>query len=254
MTRASGPFLYTCAAVLGLTAINASAAVITLDFEGIRGTYPDESTIQILDYYDGGSASNGRSGPNLGVAFTADALALCLNTGNTPDTQCSNTSRGGLGIPTSRLTAMYFEFNNPTMNVAAGFDTGFAMAYANPINRELSIEIWSGLNASGTLLASLALSGTPNAGCPIEVAGDNPFESGLQPATYCPFADTSVAFAGIAQSVRFTGIANQSVYDDFTFGSTTVGGGPQVPEPSTLALLGIGLMGIALTRRRRIDA
>jgi hypothetical protein len=229
----------------------ASAAVVTLDFEGIKPSYPDPSTVQILDYYNGGAASNGASGPNLGVSFTVGAQALCLNTGNTPETQCSNTSKGGLGIPTSRLGAMFFQSTNPTMNVAAGFDTGFSMAYANPFAGALSIEIWDGLDASGSLLASLALGGTVEAGCDISVAGDNPSEAGSQPASYCPFVNVSLAFSGTARSVRFTGLGNQSVYDDFTFGSVTVGGGTDVSEPGAMALLGAGLVGLALIRRKQ---
>ena len=51
-------------------------------------------------------------------------------------------------------------------------------------------------------------------------------------------------------SIDFGGTANYIAYDDVTFGSIT----PGVPEPSTYALMALGLAGIGLVTRRRRSA
>src|ERR1035441_9958318 len=88
-----------CVAILALLALAAtcSADVTVLTFEGIA-PYPNNNDVYVQNYYNGGSASNGNVGPNYGVTFDAPALVICLNTLNT---DCSNTSRGGLGDPAS---------------------------------------------------------------------------------------------------------------------------------------------------------
>lgn len=232
------------AAILALTA---SAAVyadpITLSFENIA-PYPNNSDVLINGYYNGGTSSIGTSGTNYGVEFTSGALLLCLNT---VGTLCSNTSKGGVGVAGSDRGAMYFLAQNPTMNVAAGFDIGFSMAYSNPNGSSIGIQFWSGLDGTGALLGSAAL-GTTNNG-----AIGNACSAYGSP-NYCPFADFSLAFAGVAHSVVFTGTVNQSVYDDFTFGSVIVGGGggtTQVPEPGSIALLGLASLGMFAARRRQ---
>jgi predicted outer membrane repeat protein len=224
-------------AVTCLAGSAANATSITLDFEGIA-PHPNSNSVLIQNYYNGGTASNGNSGTNLGVAFSTGATLLCLNT---ETVFCSNTSKGGGGIATSRLAAMYFPNLNPIMDVAAGFDTGFSMAYTNPFAANVTIEIFDGLGATGTLLASAALGSTVNGAGGACASYGNP--------NYCPFADFSLGFAGIAKSVKFGGTANISTYDDFTFGSTVVGGGT-VPEPGTLALVGVALLGMARARRQ----
>jgi len=216
------------------------ADVITLNFEGIA-PYPNDNDVLIENYYDGGAASNGAIGPNYGVTFSSGATLLCLNS---LTVDCSNTSKGGSGVAGSEFNAMYFPTTNPYMDVAAGFTTGFSMAYTNPFDESEGINIYSGVDGTGTLLASASLPGTPDGAtaCP-----------GYD-ANYCPFEDFSVAFSGTAMSIEFTGAANSSTYDDFTFGSTTVGGGGGVSasEPGTLALLGLGLAALgALGMRRR---
>lgn len=217
---------------------SASAAVVYLDFENIA-PYPNSSNVQIGGYYNGGTASNGNSGPNLGVEFTSQALLLCLNTAGT---SCSNTSRGGLGIPTSQRGALYFPGGNPTMNVGAGFDTGFSGVYSDPFAVGTTINIYDGLNGLGALLASTVLPGTSNGAC------DPTISFG---ANYCPFNNFSVGFSGIAKSVVFSGTPNAQVFDDFTFGSITAGGA--VPEPATWAmmLLGFGFVAGTMRHRRR---
>jgi hypothetical protein len=223
------------AASLVSTASN--AVPITLDFENIA-PFPNGNDVLIQGYYNGGTASNGNSGTNFGVAFSDGATLLCLNT---ETTTCSNTSKGGLGLPTSRLGAMYFPFTNPIMNVAAGFDTGFAMAYTNPFGAAVTVEIYDAADGGGNLLASANLGTTTNG------AGGACRAFGLP--NYCPFADFSLGFSGIAKSVKFGGTANISTYDDFTFGSVVVGGG-DVPEPGTLALMGVAFVGMTRGRRK----
>ena len=228
-------------AMLGFAVLSApaAAAVITLDFENIA-PYPNNSNVTIDDYYNGGTSSIGTSGTNYGVQFTTDAVLLCLNTAGTT---CSNTSRGGFGIPTSQGGALFFPTANPKMNVAAGFDTGFSFVYSDPFAVGSTVSIFDGLDGTGALLASVTLPGTANGACPSAIASG---------ANYCPFDAYSIAFSGIAKSVVFGGPTNRQVFDDFTFGSITVGG--TVPEPAAWALMitGFSLVGATLRGRRRV--
>jgi hypothetical protein len=163
---------------------------------------------------------------------------LCLNTAAS---FCSNTSRGGLGIPTSAFGALYFPGSNPTMNVAAGFDTGFSFTYSAPFATGTSVSIYDAVDGGGTLLASAVLPLTTNTGCVASIANG---------ANYCPFDNYSVLFAGTARSVVFGGSSNSQVFDDLTFGSGTPGG--TVPEPASWALMivGFGLVGVSMRRRK----
>ena len=80
-------------------------------------------------------------------------------------------------------------------------------------------------------------------------------------AGFCPFIAAGVGFTGTARSIGFGGVANQIVFDDITFGSTTPGPAPTpagaAPEPSTwvLMILGFGAVGFAMRRAvRRSEA
>lgn len=210
------------------------ANVIYLDFEGIE-SYPHSSGVNIAEYYNGGAASNGRIGPNLGVSFGQDTFLLCLNT---PGVDCSAVSRGGFGPPASQRNAFFFMFQD-VINIPAGFDTGLAFAYANPFWDGASLTLYDGVNRTGNLLATFALPLTPDDQCDPLISGG---------ARFCPFVIQSFAFRGIARSI-FANLDNL-VFDDLTLGSTQIGGG--VPEPASWAMMiaGFGFVGAAARRRR----
>ena len=216
----------------------ASAGVMVLNFEGINKTYPTTDYANVENFYNGGTSSDGTSGTNYGVAFSSNALAICLNS---MTATCSNTSRGGLGDPNSQQGALFFLSGSQTfMDVAAGFKTGFSFEYVS-LSQPGSVSVFSGLDGTGTLLATIDL--TPNAGsCPGYNAG------------FCPFSAVGVNFSGTAESVSFAGVENQIVFDDITFGSSTVGGG-NAPEPASVGFIALGGLGmVALSRFRRRHA
>jgi hypothetical protein len=221
------------ASTIGFNAIPAKAAVVHLDFEGINATYPSRYAF-VEEFYNGGTSSVGTTGTNYGISFGANAQAICLNTiGAT----CSNTSRGGIGDPTSQKGALFFLGGNETfLNYGAGFDTGFSFNYVS-LSYSGNVDVYDGVGGSGNVLASLNLS--PNAGlCPGYNAG------------FCPFSPTGVLFSGTAKSIGFGGVANQIVFDDVTFGSGRPGPGPSTSVPAPLGLAGLA-MGFRFSRKLR---
>jgi hypothetical protein len=118
-----------------------------------------------------------------------------------------------------------------TMNVASGFTDQLTFWYSNlsPTVTLDAVNIYSGLNGTGTLLASASLFGNASLGC-----SDTPF---------CRFDLTSVKFAGVAQSVKFSGNAQFVAYDNI--------GITPVPEVDTYLMLAAGLVAMAFVKRRQ---
>jgi hypothetical protein len=219
-------------ALIAATAMSARAgSIVDLTFQGIA-PYPNSSNVAILNFYNGGTSSIGTSGTNFGISFPSNALLICLNS---LSVDCSNTSKGGLGNPASQQGGLFFlSGSNTFLNDPKGFTTGFSFTYS-AIGAPGSIQVFSGVNGTGTLLATLTLPTTPSGPCPGYDAG------------FCPFVPIGVTFSGTAESINFGGDANQIVFDDVTFGSSTPG---TTPEPSTLLLFGTSLLGLAPFRRK----
>ena len=201
--------LFGAVAILVLVGASSARADITLTFEGLGNNAP------IGDYYNGGA------GGSLGIHFGPDALALIDN---------AHGGTGNFSHAPSCCTVMYF-LSGPgdVMDVAAGFTTGFSFFYADQIGFTGAVDVWSGLDGTGSLLTSLSLPSTPT--------------------PYTVFVPIGVGFAGTAKSVVFTGSANFIAFDNVTLGSVTPGGG--VPEPASIVLFGTVALGVALKLRKR---
>jgi PEP-CTERM motif len=203
----------TLAAAAIAVALPAAAAPIVLDFEGIGDLNP------VGDYYNGGG------GTNYGVSFSNDTLALI------------DADAGGSGNfanePSPNTVMFFLNANNAVLNYAAGFDTGFSFFYSSSV--ATTVTIYDGVDGTGNVLGTITLGAQGFDNCAGDPSGD-----------FCNWTNVGVAFAGVAKSIDFGGTANQTGFDNITFGSSTA-----LPEPGTYALMALGLAGIGFTARRR---
>lgn len=199
-------------------------ASVTLTFEGVG------DLASVNDFYNGGTDSAGNSGPNYGINFSSNSLGLI------------DFDAGGNGNfanePSPSTDLIFLSGAAATMNVPAGFDTGFSFFYSG--NVPGFVNVYNGLNATGNLLATLVLPvNWKDGNCTGDPNGD-----------FCHWDPVGVSFAGTAKSVDFGGAANFIGFDNVTLGAAVPGG---VPEPATWAmmLLGFGAIGFAVRRRRK---
>lgn len=206
-------------------ASNAHAAFV-LDFEGAG------NNASLLNYYNGGTDSLGNSGTNYGIAFGSNTLAIVDGDAG---------GSGNFANEPSPSTVMYFLTGSAVLNYAAGFDTGFSFYYSS--STVASVKVYSGLDATGTLLADIPLAAQYSDSCSGDPNGD-----------FCNWTAVGASFAGVAMSIDFGGTVNQVGYDNITFGSATPIDPNPVPEPATLALSALALGALGLNRRQRRES
>jgi PEP-CTERM motif len=207
-------------ALLAISSARAYATSVTLTFTGLGDQTP------IGNYYNGGA------GGNLGISFGPDALSIIS------DQAGGSGNFSNVPPPSTNTVAFFLGGAGDVMNVAAGFTTGFAFSYA-AVNDAGVVTVWSGLNDTGTLLETINL----------PVTGD--LCDGK--TDYSCWVNTGGAFVGTAESVDFSGTANQIAFANITIGAASVPTGA-TPEPSSLVLLGSGLVGLAGAVRRKLFA
>ncbi len=198
------------AAVATAIAAPASASVVVLDFEGV-GNYNPVGNYYAPDYI-----------------FSDTTLAL-VDADDGGDGNFANE-------PSSNTIMFFLDSNDSILDVTNGFTTGFSFFYSS--STAASVTVYDGLGGTGNVLATLQLDAQFSDNC-----------SGDPTGAFCNWTAVGVNFAGTAYSIDFGGTANQTGFDDITFGSATPGG---VPEPATWAMLitGFGLVGFAARRRR----
>jgi hypothetical protein len=188
--------------------------VIVLDFEGLG------NSDNVNGFYDGGTSSQGYSGTNYGIGFSPSALALI-------DSDVGGT--GNFANEPSPETIMFFLTGLPIMNVPAGFEDGFSFYYCSSVAG--SVTVYDGVDGTGAVLTVLDF---PATGIN-QVGGDPTGDFDL-------WLPVGVAFDGIAKSVVFSGVENQTGFDDITFGSETPGGGEETPLSDWALFIAIGLI------------
>ena len=135
-------------ALLCATPVFAAAPAFLVDFEKTW----DYANGAVDGYYSGGTAADGSTGSNLGVAF---AGVSGLSNDNA-FTYYSNAP--------SPLGVAYVFDSNAFINVAAGVANTLYFSYASPSAVAGAIKAYAGANGSGALLGSIDLAANSGAG------------------------------------------------------------------------------------------
>jgi PEP-CTERM motif len=194
--------LFTLAAGSLLAASSAFADMSTLiDFEEPASFEP------IGSFYD-----------RVGVVFTPDTLAL------------QNDELGPyFSNAPSPIGVMFAAGPDATMNVEMGFKDSISFSYSSTALVISAVNVYSGLDGTGTLLASFNLVANAQLGC-----SDSP---------YCRFDSVSSTFGGIARSVTFGASTGAAAFDNVAITA--------VPEPASAVLMALGVAGLLVARQRR---
>lgn len=205
-----------------LTLAGAAAQGATLlTFEGTTHNFP------IGNFYNGGA------GGNFGVTFDGTEFAQVEG--------LTVSGRAGFRNEPSRSTVLLVgnAFTGAsTINVNGGFT--LLDFYYSAARSDSSVSIYDGLNGTGNLLQSLALTAQPGNGffCPSD--------GGLA-IFFCVWTPVSIPLTSTARSLSFA--LGELRIDNLAF--TAPQPASSVPEPSTMALTGIAAALLAACRQQR---
>lgn len=162
-------------------------------------------------YYAGGLSSDGASGTNLGISFV----------------NVSGLSNDALGPYYSNAPSplgVAYAHDTAYMNIAGGVTGALGLFYASPTAITGAIRAFSGLNGTGSLLGTFDFAGNDG-------------------GSYTTWTAATFSFAGIARSFDFSATADVAAFDNLAVTA--------VPEPSTVALMLAGGVGLLRVVRRR---
>ncbi len=188
-------------------------------FLAATSAFANPGTSTLIDFEEPTSfESIGSFYDSMGVVFTDDALAL------------QNDELGPyFSNAPSPIGVMFAAGPDATMNVEMGFTDSISFSYSSSELVISAVNVYSGLDGTGKLLASFNLVANAQHGC-----SDSP---------YCRFDSLSSTFGGIARSVTFGTAANLAAFDDVAISV--------VPEPATAVLMLLGVAGLLAARQRR---
>jgi len=171
---------------------DAPLSTIVLTFEGCGNVVP------VGNFYNGGA------GGSYGITFNANTYSAISSDAGGSGNFC--------GSPTMPTCMIFTSGVGAQMNVAGGFTTGFSFYYSSKL--AITISVWSGLNGTGSLLATQVFPANYNTTV-------GPAYTCTCVRTWCHWDPVGVAFPGTAYSVTFAGGASQCAFDDITLGASS---------------------------------
>ena len=211
-------------------AVGLAAAVIAAGV-GVAGRAEAGSSYLLLSQTYGVSSSNVMTVGD--INWIVDSCSVLSGSG-----ACSNIALvlNGSNVQLEATTASPGVFTSLSTLSIADFSATFE-EYTTSLNKTIGSSFYAAQGGSGPDAASLII-GPSTTGAYVNGSASN-----------STVGNTASGFPG---SLSFTPV-NDLIYvsdNHITSGLVTISGGTPVPEPSAIAVLGLGLMGLAATRRR----